>query len=81
MKILNILLGVTLATSSLTGHAQSLLAEIEPVNAPFDMPLLTRPVIPEKTLSIVKTGAKQGVKSTKAIQKAIDNLALTRIHI
>ncbi len=75
MKILNILLGLTLATASLPIAAQSFPAEIEPIKAPFEMPELSRPSIPDRSLSIVKTGAKQRVKATKAIQKAIDNLA------
>ena len=50
-------------------------AEIAPIEAPFEMPQLSRPVFPDRSLSIKKTGAKEGVLSTAAIQKAIDRLA------
>lgn len=39
------------------------------------MPALVRPEFPARTISIAKTGAKQGKLSTKAIQAAIDRLA------
>ncbi len=55
--------------------AQSIPSDIEAVVAPFDMPKLSRPVIPDRTLSIVKTGARQEVLSTEHIQKAIDRLS------
>ena len=50
-------------------------AEIEPVNAPFEMPDMNRPVFPNRSLSIAKTGAKQNKLSTTAIQKAIDRIS------
>lgn len=75
MKLLNILLGLSVATGALTVNAQSIPTEIEPIKAPFEMPTLTRPTIPDRSMSILKTGAKEGIKSTKSIQKAIDNLA------
>ena len=58
-----------------SGAAQSFPETIEPVVAPFEMPPLAKPTIPARSISIVKTGARQGVISTKAIQKAIDRLA------
>ena len=50
-------------------------AEIEPVNAPFDMPDMKRPVFPDRSLSIAKAGARQRKLSTAAIQKAIDRIS------
>ena len=50
-------------------------AEIEPVNAPFEMPDMRRPVFPNRRLSIAQAGAKQNKLSTKAIQKAIDQIS------
>ena len=38
------------------------------------MPQLERPVFPELTINIIKTGAKQNKLSTPSIQKAIDQL-------
>lgn len=49
--------------------------EIEPINVPFEMPQLQRPVFPNTTLNIAKNGAKQGKLSTKAIQQCIDKLS------
>jgi polygalacturonase len=48
--------------------------EIAPLNAPFDMPELKRPVFPDRTFNIVDYGAVEGgeVKCTEAIAKAID---------
>ncbi len=48
--------------------------EIEPVEAPFEVPQFVRPTFPDRSLSIAKTGAKQNKLSTKAIQKAIDRI-------
>lgn len=75
MKTVKLLLAMAMIICCATARSQAIPAEIEPVNAPFDMPQLSRPVIPDRSLSIAKTGAKQGVLSTKAIQKAIDKLA------
>ncbi len=58
-----------------SASAQQVPYEIEPIKAPFDMPQLQRPVFPNRTISITKTGAKQQKLSTVAIQKAIDQLA------
>lgn len=49
--------------------------EIEPIKAPFEMPVLAKPSFPERSIRINKTGAKQNKLSTKQIQKAIDRLA------
>ncbi len=48
---------------------------IERIEAPFEMPQLQRPQFPRRTLSIIKTGAKERSLSTAAVQKAIDKLA------
>ena len=57
------------------GMAQDMPETIEPLKAPFEMPQLERPVFPERSISIVRTGAIQGTVSTKAIQSAIDRMA------
>ena len=49
--------------------------EISPIEAPFTMPQLERPAFPDRELSIVRTGARPEVLSTKAIQRAIDRLS------
>ena len=49
-------------------------AEIAPINAPFPMPQLKRPTFPNRQLSILDKGAKQGTITTKQIQAAIDDL-------
>ena len=50
--------------------------EIAPVNAPFDMPDLTRPHFPDNTFNIKDYGAETGTdskdKNTEAIHKAIE---------
>lgn len=69
------LLAVT-AMAIVTMQAGAQLPEaIEPVKAPFDMPQPVRPSFPDRSLSISKTGARQGKMATKAIQKAIDRIA------
>lgn len=47
---------------------------IAPIMAPFDMPQLKKPVFQDFELSIVQTGALENELSTKAIQKAIDQV-------
>ena len=59
---------------SLQLSIQQIPYEIEPIKAPFEMPQLERPVFPEFTINIIKTGAKQNKLSTPSIQKAIDQL-------
>ena len=54
--------------------ALNLPADIAPIEAPFDMPRLTRPQFKADTLSITQTGAKEGKMATRAIQKAIDRM-------
>ena len=58
-------------------HAQNwqIPEEIEPIEAPFEMPQLKRPEFPARTLYINKAGARQGKLCTAAIQKAIDRMA------
>jgi hypothetical protein len=52
---------------------------IAPIGAPFDMPQLTRPIIPERKFDIRDFGAKEGgvFKNTKSIQAAITKAAET----
>ena len=50
------------------------LDEIEEIIAPFDMPQLQRPIFPNNSINIIKTGAKENKLNTIAIQKAIDQL-------
>jgi polygalacturonase len=47
--------------------------KIEPIRAPFEMPLLTRPAFPERTFSIADFGATPGMdrKNTGPIAEAI----------
>ena len=49
--------------------------EIKTIKSPFDMPLLEKPIFPNRNIDITKTGAKQNKLSTSAIQKAIDEVA------
>lgn len=49
--------------------------EIAPVQAPFDMPQFKYPVFKDYEYSIVEAGAKPNKLSTKAIQKAIDEVS------
>lgn len=65
---------IALAIASISANAQ-MPAEIEAIKAPFEMPQLSKPGFPERSLSIAKTGAKQTKPCTKAIQKAIDRIA------
>ena len=46
--------------------------EIEEIIATFDMPQLQRPIFPNNSINIIKTGAKENKLNTIAIQKAID---------
>ena len=48
---------------------------IAPVQAPFAMPEMNRPVFKDVVCSIVETGAKPEKMVTKAIQKAIDKVS------
>src|SRR5690606_10047695 len=47
---------------------------IAPIEAPFDMPQLKKPVFKDFELSIIQTGARQNQLSTKQIQEAIDKV-------
>jgi len=58
--------------------AGKLPAEIEPVKAPFPMPVLVKPVFPAFTVNITDRGAREGTMSTKAIQAAIDQVSKRR---
>ncbi len=55
--------------------ANNLPDEIAPVDAPFDMPEFKKPEFPDRTVSIIDYGAKQGEISTKSIQQAIDEVS------
>ncbi len=55
--------------------AQNMPTEIAPIQAPFNMPQLTRPQFAKRTCSIIETGAKNGKMATKAIQKAINQIS------
>lgn len=66
--------GIEIPTSSQVG-AVNMPVDIAPVQAPFDIVQFARPEFPNASISIVKTGARQGKLSTKAIQKAIDELS------
>ena len=46
--------------------AQALPPEIAPIVAPFDMPQLARPQFGDYSLSITKTGAKEGKMATRS---------------
>lgn len=69
-----LLAAATLLAFSTPAKAQ-MPEEIEPIKAPFEMPQLKRPAFPARSLSIVKTGARQDKPGTAAIQKAIDRIA------
>lgn len=49
--------------------------EIDSIRAPFPMDQLRRPTFADYRLSIVRTGARTGKLSTRAIQRAIDRVA------
>lgn len=67
------LIAIIIAAMSLGAFAQTPAAEVpEFVNEVVNM---KAPVFPERTLSIVKTGAKKGKLATAAIQKAIDRIS------
>ena len=48
---------------------------IAPVTAPFEMPVFTRPVFNDLSVSIVDYGAQPGMMITSIIQKAIDEVS------
>ncbi|MGE9314093.1 glycoside hydrolase family 28 protein [Niabella sp. CJ426] len=54
--------------------AAALPAEIAPVNAPFKMPQLKKPVFPARSILITENGAKEDSKVTGIIQQTIDQL-------
>ena len=49
-------------------------ADIAPIKAPFTMPQLQRPTFPDRSISIIDKGAKEGQIATRQIQAAIDDL-------
>ena len=75
------LLLLFLSPTILSQQSQSVVsaapAEIPPIAAPFDMPQVRRPIIPEKKYDIRDFGAKEGgvEKNTAAIRKAIETAA------
>ena len=54
--------------------AAALPEAIAPVKAPFPMPQFQKPVFPPLSVEITEKGAKDGAKSTAAIQTAIDDV-------
>jgi polygalacturonase/lysophospholipase L1-like esterase len=56
-----------------SNNPQNMPAEIEPINAPFPMPQLQRPVFQNKAFDIKDYGAVEGgdIKNTEAIARAI----------
>lgn len=54
--------------------AAALPTEIAPINAPFKMPQLRRPVFPGRSMAITENGAKEGGKVTGIIQQTIEQL-------
>ena len=47
---------------------------IAPVEAPFDFPLLKKPVFPSLTVSVADYGARRGTMATRAIARAITDV-------
>lgn len=47
---------------------------IAPVEAPFDFPLLEKPVFPSLTVSVADYGARRGAMATQAIARAITDV-------
>ncbi len=74
--LLGTLLFASLSCDSGTPRAQQL-GTIEPINAPFVMPQLVRPSIPDREFDIRDFGAVEGgsVKNTQAIRQAISAAA------
>ncbi len=80
MRIKPLILAVILSAFALIVRADNFRfdavpAQIDTITAPFPMPQLQRPAFPQRSLSITKSGARQGVMATEAIQKTIDKLA------
>lgn len=65
---------VTIPTKEEVG-ALRLPDHIAPVNAPFPMPVFTKPQFPARSMSITEKGANKEHISTKAIQTAIDEVS------
>jgi len=66
--------GTEIPTSNQVG-AVNMPEEIAPILAPFEMAQLKRPEFPDRIVNIAEKGARQKKLSTKAIQKAIDELS------
>lgn len=68
---------LSLTAIPFAGHAKSIVdqmpREIEPINAPFEMPQFERPTFPDSDFSIADFGAIEGGKTlnTEAIKQAI----------
>ena len=68
--------GKTVLADTCTWYCHERLPEaIAPIEAPFEMPQLQRPVFPKRSISIAQAGAVQQQKCTTIIQRAIDQLA------
>lgn len=77
--IFGLLLGISISFCMIPSDKwENVPEEIEPINAPFAMPQLKRPAIPDQEFNIEKYGAKKGDNSknvdinTEAIHKAIE---------
>src|SRR5450759_5572353 len=70
-----------LSSTSLSQQGKSVISsapvEISPIAAPFEMPQIHRPLIPDRKYDIRDFGAKEGgiEKNTVAIRKAIETAA------
>jgi polygalacturonase len=66
-----------LVLSACNNHKKTVIETIEPFNTPFGNFNFVRPVFPQKSLSIVDFGAKEGgiVNNTEAIKMAIQQLS------
>ncbi len=76
--VLAAIVAVGFMSASARGNDETAVAsmaplEIEPIDAPFDMPQFKRPTFPDRTFDIRDFGAVEGgtVKNTGAIKKAI----------
>ena len=67
-------MSLAISLSSNNKSSEHILDDIAPIESPFKMPQLKRPLFQNNTIYINKTGAKMNKLSTSAIQEAIDKL-------